>query len=420
MGRAKEFYMQQMEQGWSSVGAKWVCAKCFEDEAIREFIKEQASRKRCSYCARFSRNALAAAMDEVLGFIAAGINFEYEDAANSVHYESAEGGYTLPTMDSWELLEEIDLKVKNEDLREDLQRAFFGCPWVHKDPYGDLWCDALRYSWEAFSDLVKHRTRFVFFRVSTADRSFGESEPYEFLDSLRNAVSDTNLVRTIGPGQKWFRAHQHPVAETLSGAARLGPPSPKFASHNRMSPAGISMLYVSGDSATSVDEVRLGPPSGITFTIAEFENTRPLRILDLSSIEAVPSLFDPERRHMRMALIFLRHFAEEISKPISDVEKPYEYVPTQVLTEYFRHLFHQPREIRLPFFPAPFDEGSKSEPSPSSTYIETYPQLDGIAFRSSKRRGGVNYTLFIEPEMCGDSVTDSGVVMVLTNSLRCP
>ena len=60
MGRAKEEYMRQMEQGWSSVGAKWVCAKCFEDSAIQEFIREQASRKRCFYCRRFSRNLIAA------------------------------------------------------------------------------------------------------------------------------------------------------------------------------------------------------------------------------------------------------------------------------------------------------------------------------------------------------------------------
>lgn len=313
MGRAKEFYMRQMEQGWSSVGAKWVCAKCFEDETIREFMAERATQKRCSYCRRFSRNALAAHMDEVLEFIAEGINYEYEDAANSVHWESAEGGSTLATMDSWDLLEAVELEVENDDLREDLRKAFFDCPWVHKDPYGDLLCDALRYSWEAFSELVKHRTRFVFFRVSTADRSFGETEPYEFLDSLRHTVEDANLVRTIDPGQKWFRAHQHAAAETLSGAGRLGTPPPKFASHNRMSPAGISMLYVSSDSATAVEEVRSDPPKG-AFTIAEFENTRPLQIFDLSKIEAVPSLFDPDRRHMRMALIFLRHFAEEISE----------------------------------------------------------------------------------------------------------
>ena len=65
-------------------------------------------------------------------------------------------------------------------------------------------------------------------------------------------------------------------------------------------------------------------PGDTIFTIGEFENTRALRVLYLSTIEAVPSLFDPDRRHMRMALIFLRHFAEEISKPITDTEKPYE------------------------------------------------------------------------------------------------
>jgi RES domain len=276
---------------------------------------------------------------------------------------------------------------------------------------------ALRYSWEAFSELVKHGTRFVFFRLSTPDLGPGESEPYEFLDSLRNTVVEANLVRTIELRQKWFRAHRHPPTEILSGAARLGTPPPKFASHNRMSPAGISMLYASGDCATAVAEIRSGTPSHDIFTVAEFENTRELRILDLSTIEAVPSLFDPERRHMRMALIFLRHFAEEISRPISEIEKPYEYVPTQVMTEYFRHLFHQPREIRLPPFPLPLEDVSASH-SPPSTYIETYPQLDGIAFRSSKQLGGVNYTLFIEPEMCGNSATESGIVMLLTGSAR--
>jgi len=420
MGRAKEQYMRQMEQGWSGVGEKWVCAKCFEDEAIGDFVREQASAKRCSYCHRFSRNAIAAHMDEVLEFIAMGINSEYEDAANGVHWESAEGGYTLATMDSWELLEEIGLDVENDELREDLRAAFCDTPWVPTDPYADRWSDALRYSWEAFSKLVKHHTRFVFFRVPSADRSNGESEPHEFLDSLRHTVTDTNLVRTIPVGQKWFRAHEHPAAETLSGAARLGTPQPSIARHNRMSPAGISMLHVANDAATAAAEVSSGPPIGSVLTVAEFENLRPLRVLDLSTIEAVPSLFDKERRHMRMALTFLGHFAEEISKPISDFEKPYEYVPTQVMTEYFRHLFHQPREIRIPPFPLPFESVSNRPPPSPSTYIETNPQLDGIAFRSSKRVGGVNYTLFIEPEMCGDSPPESGVVMLLIGAVQHP
>lgn len=73
------------------------------------------------------------------------------------------------------------------------------------------------------------------------------------------------------------------------------------------------------------------------------------------------------------------------------------------MTEYFRHLFHQPREIRVPSFRLPSEDASLSRPAAATTYIETYPQLDGIAFRSSKRAEGVNDTLFIEPDMCGDS-----------------
>lgn len=400
MGRAKEEYMRQLEQRWRGVGEKWVCAKCFEDEAIQEFIRNGASAKRCSYCRRFSRNRIAARIDDVLEFIAAGINSEYEDAANGVHWESAEGGYTLPTMDSWELLEEIGLDVENDDLREDLRHAFFDCPWVPKDPYADRWCDALRYNWEAFSKLVKHRTRFVFFRVATANPSFGESEPSEFLDALRSTVIETGLVRTVSTSQKWFRAHEHSPSETLSGAQRLGAPPPQFASHNRMSPAGISMLYVSSNAATAVAEISSGTATASAFTVATFENVRPLCVLDLSDIESVPSLFDAKHRHKRMGLIFLRHFAQEISKPIGDAEKPYEYVPTQVMTEYFRHLFHQPRTSSVP---------ARNGAS---------PQLDGIAFRSSKRGGGVNYTLFIEPQMCGDFPNQPGVVMLLTDATR--
>jgi hypothetical protein len=420
MGRAKEQYMRKMEQGWSSAGSKWVCAKCFEDEAIQEFIREQASRKRCTYCSRFARNPIAAEMDDVIEFIAEGINSEYEDAGNGVDYETAEGGYRLATMDSWELLEEIGLEVENDALRKDLLHAFFSRPWVPKHPYCDRKCDALQYTWEAFSNLVKHRTRFVFFRVSTANRSYGESEPYEFLDALRSAVTETNLVRTIPAGLKWYRAHEHAAMDTLSGACRLGTPQPQFASHNRMSPAGIPMLYVAADEATSIAEVRPAAPNGNVFTVAEFLNLRPLRILNLSTVEAIPSLFDTERRYMRMALIFLRHFAEEISKPISDSTKPYDYVPTQVMTEYFRHLFHQPREINLPSFPLPLDDGSVPCPALPLSYMETNLQLDGIAFRSSKRVGGVNYTLFIEPEMCGDSPSEPGVVMLLTRTVTRP
>lgn len=311
MGRAKDEWMRQSEQGWSSVGDKWVCAKCFDDYAIVGFIEDNAGEKRCSYCDRSSRKEIAAHMDKVLEFIAAGIRSEYDDAGNGVGCDSSEGGYYgAPTWDSWDLLDEIGLNVENETLQDDLRRAFFQVEWSRCDPYGDRHCDALRYSWEAFSKLVKHRTRFVFFRVKTPGLDSYESEPYEFLDSLRSEVDETGLVREIAPQRGWFRAQEHPAGERLAGAKRLGAPPAERASHSRMSPAGIPMLYVAGDAATAIAEVNSGPPAGSIFTVGEFASIRPLRVLDLSNIPRVPSLFDENRRHMRMALIFLRQFAD--------------------------------------------------------------------------------------------------------------
>jgi RES domain len=91
-----------------------------------------------------------------------------------------------------------------------------------------------------------------------------------------------------------------------------------------------------------------------------------------------------------MPLIFLHHFGDEISKPISDSVKAYEYVPTQVMTEYFRHLFHR----------------------------ESGEPLNGIAFRSSKNPGGICYTLFFDSTACVDNAADAGAAMLLKNAGR--
>lgn len=385
MGRAKEEWMRQQEQGWSPVGDKQVCDLCFKDYAVKKFIAANAKAPRCSYCNRGSEEPIAAEINVVIEFIAEGINSEYEDPANSVGWDSSEGGYLLPTMEAWELLSDAGLEETQEDVFEDLRKAFSQSDWVHKDPYGDLPSDALRYTWEEFSEQVKHRTRFVFFRVTTPDKNPWESEPHGILDSLVEITREAALVRSVAVGTKWHRAHLHSATEEPKGAKRLGAPPAKLASHNRMSPAGIPMLHVAQDPLTAEAEIATVSTNPSIITIAAFCNLRPLRILDLSDIPEVPSLFDESRRHQRMPLIFLRHFAEEISKPISTAARQYEYVPTQVMTEFFRHLFHR--------------DGDDS--------------LDGVAFRSSKRPGGICYTLFFDSVSCADSETETGAVMLL-------
>ena len=76
------------------------------------------------------------------------------------------------------------------------------------------------------------------------------------------------------------------------------------------------------------------------WTMGAFRLRRPARVVDLSTPPGVPSLYDPERRHLRPGLIFLRHFVSEISKPfVRDDRIHIEYVPTQVVIEWLRTRF---------------------------------------------------------------------------------
>jgi HEPN superfamily RES-like protein len=61
-------------------------------------------------------------LSDLLPHIRERIEMEYEDAANSVGYETVEGGYQLPTMDAYDLLDEVGLgcDLDSESLRDDL------------------------------------------------------------------------------------------------------------------------------------------------------------------------------------------------------------------------------------------------------------------------------------------------------------
>jgi len=93
------------------------------------------------------------------------IEMEYEDPANSVGYETAEGGYQLATTDTWDLLDELGLgyDLSHPDLHKDLTNAMGMADWVHKDPYALTEEQARRIGWEEFADVVKHRVRYLMF-----------------------------------------------------------------------------------------------------------------------------------------------------------------------------------------------------------------------------------------------------------------
>ena len=127
------------------------------------------------------------------------------------------------------------------------------------------------------------------------------------------------------------------------------------------------MFYGSDHEDTALKETASG--SGY-FAIGRFETLRSARLLDLTVIPPIPSLFEPildgTKVSPRRVLKFLHHVAGEVSRPIERGDGTHvDYVPTQVVTEFVRDQL---------------------------TWANS--RVDGIKYLSSVHPGYVSYVLF--------------------------
>lgn len=355
---------------------KYVCGQCFDDEFIKDFITENALRKKCSYCGNESEEMIAADISEVAEFIEDALRSEYSDAVDCLPWESAEGGWQGTTYHTYELFDEIELWIENEELVSDLIQLLPTIDWCDFDPFQLSEDKELRFDWERFSDIVKHKMRHVFFRLEKKDSEFGEyrGEPYEILYKIGELVKELGLCKVVGPGESFFRARLHSSQRFLS-VADLGPPPKESALYpNRFSPVGIPMFYGASDEETATAEVYDCPnkPKRIV-SVGRFENLRDLRLLDFTNLPAYPSIFNGQTQRDRGPLRFLHHFVWDTTKGITkDGREHIEYVPTQVITEFFRHIL---------------TDGDGNN-------------FDGLLYPSAKYEGGICCVIFCSNEDC--------------------
>jgi hypothetical protein len=144
-----------------------------------------------------------------------------------------------------------------------------------------------------------------------------------------------------------------------------------------MSPAGIPMFYGSFDKKTPLEEIaRIERSKPALISLATFELLDDIRVIDLTKVQPTPSIFDSENRDLRFDLSFLNSFLTDFIKPIEkDGKEHIEYVPTQVVTEYFRYIFRD----------------SNKE------------NVHGVCYPSSRNNGGKSIVLFIDQKNCTDT-----------------
>jgi len=267
------------------------------------------------------------------------IQLEYDDPANWLFYDSEEGGYQGETWSTHELLWRLGFELPNDDGRlwDELVRHIDPSFWCKRHPYGVNGAELAQYSWERFSEITKHKRRFFFREDSTHDHDL--LGPEEILTRIIRYAGDVGLFRYLPSDMVLYRARQCTGGESFTTFQELGPPPlARCNKSNRMSPAGIVMFYCSDSAETALRETAKGFG---TFSVGRFSARRPVAVLDLTNLPAIPSLFaaipDTAEVRPRDAVRFLHQVAEAISAPIApDSNEHIEYVPTQIVTEFVR------------------------------------------------------------------------------------
>lgn len=355
MGFLKHQMEDQEAQGWS-FSDKFVCSRCVSDYALEEEIVSCSEPEhRCDFCG----SSPAAEMDVLLAAFVTGLMSEYGDANDEgVSYEGREGGYQWHRKwNTWDLIDDFWDVLVGPGLIEAVKEAVHDRVWVERDFAWPRKDEALQDAWERFSHVVKHQRRYVLWlKEDPAEVGIeygGEIPVHTVLDEIGTMLEKVGAVAELPAGSRFWRAHPHPENRPPKGTGkRLGTaPVEESKRANRMSPAGIALFYGSEDLETAAAEVA-GHSDEKFITAGLFQTSEGMTIVDLTKLEAPPSMFDEKRSHLRRPLLFLHRFVEEVSKPARPEWEQLDYVPTQVMTEYLLHIFFDGKAVKGFLYPS--------------------------------------------------------------------
>ena len=325
-----------------------VCADCFDDEYIAEFIQSSVDSPECDFCGRKNRvSDIAAPLDGVVDFILVAVNREYERAVDALGWESAEGGYQGAHWDSSDLIEQIGLGLPNDDgrLLEILVECFGDEPWCDRNPYAEREDERLVSSWERFSEFIKYKRRYFFVQQEDDNDLVAPNEylsPAGLLSFIGETVKTMGLVRTLPVGALVYRARQQKAGKNLRTPYDFAPPPlEKALRSNRMSPAGVVMFYGSDDPKTAQLEIDDDPRLGVA--VGTFRTMSEAKVLDLTRLPKRLGFFEQQSDSSeinRYDLLFLHSFVKSVAAKVEPGSREHiDYVPTQVVTEWFRTVF---------------------------------------------------------------------------------
>ena len=322
-----------------------VCLACLTDAGLRKAFGRSSDKEQndCSFCGSEGRETVPAL--EIQALIKNRCLDGKNEAANELSYCTREGGYIGRTYESHELFESLTLHAVGDEFYAALEKKLnvwsLFCNWDHDMPQPtEQW----RYGWQGFVDTVKHKCRFFFgehMHETRDEFDHTEISPNDFLrNHVPQGIERLQAVQTLPAGTIFYRCRISEPNTPVEDMSQIGPrPATDSENSNRFSPPGIVMFYA-GDTQ-EISAVEVGWPDssscdGNVLHTGKLRTMTDLTVLDFTNLAYPAGNFDPDWLDDYHIAQFFREFIRDLSAPVLDQRKPLDYVPTQVLCEYFR------------------------------------------------------------------------------------
>ena len=350
--------MEEQEANGRDFTGMYVSPECFEDVNLRAALAGMCEKGLCSYS---KKKGNVVPMNSFRDYLREYILHYYDNPDNCDLYMASSfldkgeeydktspldriGPYLI-TKDTQrfdtteELLEEVDLLTKYDNLNTDLVDVFGEHQWVEREPFVISLREELSMKWKQFSDNVMHRQRFTFLANDEFNGKPEETDNglFDILKEVGSIISEHGLCREISEDTVIYRVR--PLKKRVEHIfEEITCPPDAAAKQNRMSPAGISMFYGGFDKKLALLEGSEKGDGKGWFLMGEFKPKRPLKVLDLTALPQNITFWQEGFEE----LSFLRSFHDEITRHIERDDRIHvEYVPSQVFTEYLRFMYNE-------------------------------------------------------------------------------
>ena len=323
---------------------KSICADCVLDDELVSLVANNLSSNSCSYCGEENEEGdlIAAPYNVVMKRIYDSI-FQYYADAQDVGTPWVEKEWLIPETNISEIIWDFDPGWCGEfceDLIKSSNASLYLVEHVKNDWSIESSSSALSYGWSAFKNQVLYKTRYLFLSEPEDEYSSGRPDYIpvsSMLDALGALCNIESLIATIPAGTEFYRVRVNREKEEFTEFCDVGVPPEGKTSTGRMNPAGISYFYVAYDQNTAEKEVIT---DATEWSIAKFKLIEDIQVIDFVDIPKIPSIFEPEKYDARQNMSFLHSFVNELTLPVTkDGREHVEYVPTQIVSEYFRFRF---------------------------------------------------------------------------------